>query len=251
MQFYDFEGNWRAFVKVLHSPRITKLLKAQGLTHPLYKCAWEDAVRDHIISLAQDDDYYMESRDDFISEFINENKQLLGSELDRIPMENRFDYLSDTCPTFGKSVWEFLESYIEDVYFQPQEMCTNVPVGRCHLFAVVLFEIAKELHPDRNWVLLEGDKHSTVYTLDGNILFDLTLYYLQREGQLLPKISVDDIYRNVNGDNALIKKDRPLFNSECNKTYSHPTRNLIKDANGKIKVDIKLKSLAKCNSLVR
>lgn len=189
MQYYDFTKHWQAFNKILQSDEIKNLIISRGeLQLPLSRNCETSVLEDWL---------------DEMREKNPEHKKAL-EELDEI-------YIPDS---------EEWDDALQDLYDNTKiledtsQIVANVPVGACHSFAPILFAIAKKLCPKYKWILLKGNHHSTVFTLDGGgILFDLIMYFLHMTD---PNTGYDPelIYKQTIGSSDLKSCDKTgLFNT--------------------------------------
>jgi hypothetical protein len=185
MRYYDFEANWEEFYKHLHSPKITKLLTKVGLSHPLYRCSRGDGIVTHIDMLVENDPEYQK-----------QNKELVFEDEDDDEAQEAFFSLHD----------KFYKKYSE-----PKMIHTNIPSGRCHQIAIPLMVIAQQMYPKYTWVLLNGNKHSTVYTKDdGGIMFDLLMWFIHRTDK---RLTADSVYLNAQGKKGK-NYDKDIYNTQ-------------------------------------
>jgi hypothetical protein len=152
-QYYDFQANWTTFLHHLRSPEITAILKDNGLSHPLFRCSRGSGIHDDILRMAQEDPQYQ-------------------TELDNLDLDSEEDL------TFNEECNTLLDKYL-DKYSDDNLLYVNVPTGRCHQLAPALFAIAYKMHPEKEWIHLHGNRHSTVLCVKEGIVFDLIFYYLQ------------------------------------------------------------------------
>lgn len=194
MQFFDFKKNWDEFYKHLHSPKIIIALNREGLTHPLWKHARADGMHQIIMDMANDTMH----------------------ELQENGMKFREDDDEDD------SDYNVLFNYYFDKYSTLDYIHSNIPSGRAHELAPVLFKIAKKMFPNKRWKLIIGDNHSTVVCEEENILFDLLLWFHADRGHGFNK-TAQEIYENVTGKIKTAQKDRYLFNTDI-MTRSYPKK---------------------------
>ena len=146
-QYYNFDANWSKFYKHLRSREITAILKEHGLTHPLYHCSRGDGIEQSILDMTQNDEEYK-------------------MELSNLDLDD------------DKECNKLFDKYNKK-YTNRKLLHINFPTGRCHDLAPALFAIATKMYPEKQWIHIQGDKHSTVLCVEEGIVFDLIFYYLQ------------------------------------------------------------------------
>jgi hypothetical protein len=164
-RYFDFGANTAAFLSHLHSPEIEAILRERGLRRPL---ANHDSEGQSLVHLYEDRTYLVtdaEYQRDF-----------------QAAKEAVADADDDYQGTLQKEriMREFNEKY-DAKYSDAVYLHRNVPLHHCHQFAPALYRVAQLMFPTRNWTLLKGDVHSTVYCaedLDDVIVFDLLMYFL-------------------------------------------------------------------------
>lgn len=189
MKYYDFDANWKRVNKLLHSKPVTAILKKYGLSHPLWSCARTDCMVQIIDKIVEADPKYIKEK----------------AKLDE-----------------DESTWDDESSHAEyykldDKYFKkhskPDMMHSNIPQGRCHQLAPALFYMAKKLFPDNQWVYIDGDNHSSVYSPDAKILFDLLFYYFYTH-ENDKDLSSKRVFKQIHGRKCKHPRDGNIRNTE-------------------------------------
>lgn len=162
MKYFDFKAYWNEFKTLLHNDEDVLLaLEEKDLYHPLWKRSAHDGLHEFVSQLIQLDPGYQNECLEAKSKYFPQDQSLEHSEY------------SSTLRQELEKIWEGYKNK----YLNPNTIHGKIPFARCHHLAPALFLIAQKMFPHIQWVLLRGDKHSTVYSADNEILFDLIMYY--------------------------------------------------------------------------
>lgn len=183
MQYYDFTANWPKVYDLLTKNRIVwRMMEERGLDHPLYCHSHGNGMRRHVLDLVNDDLERQAETEEMLQQCDNSD---CGND-------------GETCNECDELFDKIFEKY-EKKHTQPDMMHVSIPEGRCHTFAHVLFAVANSLHPDWNWILVTGDKHSTVYCEEKKIVFDLVFYFYNKEYIWAKHETADYVFNSANG----------------------------------------------------
>jgi hypothetical protein len=84
----------------------------------------------------------------------------------------------------------------------------------CHALAPVMFQIAFQLYPEREWVLVHGDRHSTVLAEETGIVFDpLFWWYSQSKACAIDAASLTKMVLGI--------RRGPIANTYTTVTHAH------------------------------
>ncbi|AYV86062.1 MAG: hypothetical protein Solivirus4_23 [Solivirus sp.] len=194
MKYFDFEANWDQFLNLLKSTEIVQLLSHFHMKLPLSSIVTSDGIYMVIDGLTQSDEEY---------KFLQATYSGCGNNCD----------LND-CDECQETFSEIF-NYIFNKYDQDYMIHVQIPMHWGHQMAHILFRMAQIMYPNYQWIIVEGDVHSTVYTKDGGgIVFDLLRWYLHRTSR-----SPNEFHPELVLANALGKRVHGYSNNE-NHHYS-------------------------------
>lgn len=208
VQNYDFGRNWDTILKYLTFPKINVWIKcavfeAYGGPTDEYS---EDICPADMLSSG---DSHCQINSDLIETIMNGDYPEIISEAEIISAAEKTYKCSyceyDNCEKCDDASDDIYDLIYTKANFgfksNKQRLCCYIPFGACHEWNKHFsFPLAKELLPDRNWQLIKGTEHTTVYSNDTNEIFDIIFWGL--DGRIW-----DYEFNKLNGTDLIYRSD--------------------------------------------
>ena len=100
--------------------------------------------------------------------------------------------------------------------YAPDSIASHILPHGCHVYAPAFFLIAVQLYPKHKWMLIDGDRHSTVVSSTCKVVFDLLCWYYCQT-RVKTSLAAQDVY-----DMSMGLKAGVLHNNKIKITYFSP-----------------------------